>query len=100
MPARSADGKFLGTCAGGALARGGKHVGPGVQHLHQVIAAFFIREAQDVRLFREVQPGEGIEEVPVGNRRALKGGIRILAHVGELPQGGMKAFRGGHIGHH
>ena len=71
---------FLCFGPGGALARGGEHVSPGVQHLHQVIAALFIRETQDIGLLGEVQPGERIKLVSIGVGDAPEGGFRILSH--------------------
>ena len=58
--------------AGGALARDLEHVGPAVQHRHQVVAVLHVRQAEHPGLLGDVQPGQGVERVGVGGRDVLE----------------------------
>jgi hypothetical protein len=58
-PARPGDGVGLRLVAGGAPARHLEHPGPTRQHRHQIVAVTFVRQAQDVGLLGQVEPGGG-----------------------------------------
>ena len=83
-------------CAGDALARRCKDIGPGILHRHQVIPAVRIGNGEDDRLLRQIEPRRrrqhvGIRIRGIGLRSIGKRALvrkRIRRHLGrrDLPR--------------
>ena len=101
LPARPGDGVGLGLVPRCPRAGHLEHIGPAVEHRHQEVAVAHVRQAQDVRLLREVEPGGRVERVGVrgGDVAELGVGVRP-ACAGTDPSGRGCPSGFGRVGHH
>jgi hypothetical protein len=85
----------VGTCDGEPLFPGSrcslagirKRLGPCIHELEQVESAAGIRNADEDRLLREVQPGRGVERIGIGTDDPARIGPRELRNVREAIDG-------------
>ena len=93
------DGVLLRSGAGRPFARDLKDVGPRVEHRHQVVAVLHLRDGEDVRLLREIEPGDRVQRVGVGRGHVLELRGRISSHVRELAHRGVVPVGLRDVGH-
>jgi hypothetical protein len=98
-PAGAGNGVFLQTGACSALAWDLEHVGPGVKHREQIIAAMRVGKAQNPRFLADVKPCSSVERICVGRRDVPECGGRVFAHPDQLSHRSPRAFGLLHVGH-
>ncbi len=100
LPAGAGDGVFLGTGAGGALARHLEDVGPAIEHREEIIAVLHVRQAQHPRLLADINPGGRVKRVGIRRGHVAKLRRGILAHPHEVTHRRTRAFGFFDVGHH
>jgi len=70
--------------AGRPSAGRGEHIGPGIHHLHQVVAIPHFRDAQNHRFFGEIEESKGVERICVGTYNSGEGVVGKRSLVSKL----------------